>query len=58
MPVLFGAQKRFFLKVLCFYYVGNIVENLQGRYDRITRKPTDGCAIVEGDFLIMKEILS
>ena len=41
-----------------FYYVGNIVKNLQGRYDGITRKSTAGCTIAEGDFLIMQEISS
>ena len=41
-----------------FYYVGNIVKNLQGRYDGITRKSTAGCLIAKGDFLIMKEISS
>ena len=35
-----------------FYYGGNIVRNLQRRYDGITRKSTAGCAIAEGDFLI------
>ena len=34
------------------YYAGNIVKNLQGRYDRITRKSTTECRIAEGDFLI------
>ena len=35
-----------------FYYEGNIVLNLQGRYDEITRKSTSGYSIAEGDFLI------
>ena len=35
-----------------FYYEGNIVLNLQGRYDGITRKPTFECTIAAGDFLI------
>ena len=36
-----------------FYYVGNIVKNLQGRYDGITRKSTAECTIAEGDFLMV-----
>ena len=37
-----------------FHYVGNIVRNLQKRYDGITRKSTAGCIIAEGDFLIFQ----
>ena len=39
-----------------FYYVGNIVKNLQGRYDGITRKSTAGCLIAEGDFLFAGQV--
>ena len=38
-----------------FYYVGNIVKNLQGRYDGITRKSTE-CIIAEGDFLTFSAV--
>ena len=34
------------------YYVGNIVLNLQGRCDEITKKSAFGCIIAEGDFFI------
>ena len=37
---------------LFFHYVGNIVLNLQRRYDGITRKSTAESLIAEGDFLI------
>ena len=45
-------------RVSLFYYVGNIVRNLQGRYDGITRKSTAGCTIAEGDFLIIFTVFS
>ena len=40
-------------KAIFFYYEGNIVRNLQRRYDGITRKPTAKYTIARGDFLIM-----
>ena len=37
-----------------FYYEGNIVRNLQRRYDGITKKPTAKYTIARGDFLIKR----
>ena len=39
---------------IVFYHAGNIVKNLQGRYDGITRKSTAECTIAEGGFLVQK----
>ena len=49
-----GGMHSFTLLFSCiFYYEGNIVRNLRGRYDEITRKSTAECTITEGDFLMM-----
>ena len=37
-----------------FYYEGNIVRNLQERYDGITGKSNVGCFIGEGGFLMSR----
>ena len=39
-----------------FYYVGNIVLNLQRRYDGKTRKSTFKYTIAEGDFLFTGQV--
>ena len=48
-----GAAHTLMRQPLFFHYVGNIVLNLQRRYDGITRKSTAESLIAEGDFLVV-----